>query len=34
MRVVGRLAVEPTWRGTHLAGLHQMQAAFVSADGF
>jgi hypothetical protein len=31
--VFGRLAVEPAWRGTHLAGLYQMQAEFLSADG-
>jgi hypothetical protein len=31
--VFGRLAVEPIWRGAHLAGLYQIRADYLSADG-
>jgi len=31
--VFGRLAVEPSWRGSTLTGLYQLSAEFVSADG-
>lgn len=31
--VFGRLAVEPVWRGGHLAGLYQIRADYLAADG-